>query len=246
MSQLDFEKWHGIGNDFVIFDFRQNSFDLNQETIKKICNRNCGVGCDQLITLHNSRFADVKMKIFNADGSTAEFCGNATRCVAKKIRTASTIESDSLILKCSHIANNVEITLPNAKNIFEIGNGLVFVDIGNPHVVKIFKDIDSIDIEYEKSLIGSLNVAPNDYNFECVEVTNKNFIKMRVFERGSGETLACGSGAAAAFLACNFLKLINTEAEVSLIGGNLDFKLKENEVIMTGSAEKVFSGSIII
>ena len=246
MQKLLFEKWHGIGNDFVILDHRNNNLELTSEQIKKICNRNFGVGCDQLIILTNSDTADVGMSIFNADGSSAEFCGNATRCIAKKITNAKTIQSGKLLLSCIDSEKDVKILLPPAKNVFSLRHNLIYIDVGNPHIVKIFDDIDSIDLEYEKSLIGKVDITPNDYNFECIEIKNSHTIKMRVFERGTGETLACGSGGAAAFLACNHLKLIKDSAQVQLLGGNLEFNLTENGVIMSGPAEKVFEGSIVV
>lgn len=244
MRNLSFEKWHGIGNDFVIFDSRTNSFAPTVDQVRKICDRNFGVGCDQLIILQNSDIADVAMSIFNADGSSAELCGNASRCVAKKLGKIETIQSGKIILKCIITDAELKILLPLAREIKKLDNGLIYVDIGNSHIVKILDDIESIDLEHEKSLIGKLDIAPNDYNFECIEIKNKDVIKMRVFERGTGETLACGSGAAASFLACNHFNLVNNSANIQLLGGNLEFQLSFDGVIMSGPAEKVFEGII--
>lgn len=244
MQKLSFEKWQGIGNDFVIFDFRTNLVELTKEQIKKICNRNFGVGCDQLIILKNSDVADVAMTIFNADGSSAELCGNASRCVAKKLQNIKTIQSGKLVLKCINTDSELKILLPLAKEIRKIDHNLIYVDIGNPHVVKILEDIESVDLEYEKSLIGKLEIAPNDYNFECIQIKDSSNLKMRVFERGAGETLACGSGAAAIFLACSHFNLVKNSAKVHLLGGVLEFQLSFDGVVMSGPAEKVFEGSI--
>ncbi len=272
MEKINFIKMHGLGNDFVVIDKRHNDINISDDLIKKLSDRKSGAGCDQLITINqsNNKNIDAKIEIFNPNGDRAEACGNGTRCVAKILfeefsKNEINIESDVGILNAKKINNhNISVNLgklttnwkkiPLNKNIDTLNipidieglsNG-VAVNIGNPHIVLFGKNIKNIKLEKIGPLIEKNKLFPNRTNVEIVEVINKKKIEMRVWERGVGITLACGSGACAAVYAGQLKNLLENNVEVVLERGSLHIKIENDEALMTGPAEISFHGKIII
>ena len=227
MQKIKFIKMHGLGNDFVIIDKRSNNIEITENLIKKLSNRRTGVGCDQLITINNTtnKDADIRIDIFNPSGDQAEACGNGTRCVAKMLfnenneKETLMIQSDAGILIAKKVGADISVNMgklttswnkiplseemdtlniPIKVDGFEKG---VSVNIGNPHIVFFGKSIENIDLNSIGSKIENHKFFPNKTNVEFVEIINSNKIKMKVWERGVGITLACGSGACAAVYA---------------------------------------------
>ena len=244
--------------------------------INKLSDRNSGAGCDQLITINSSSNSveDIRIKIFNPNGDRAEACGNGTRCVAKLLfaesdKTSINIKSDAGILHATKSGSDISVNLgklsinwkkiPLSKkvdtlkvplnienfNYIGIGNG-VAVNIGNPHVVFFVKNIENIDLESIGPVIENHKLFPNKTNVEIVEVIDNKTIKMRVWERGAGITLACGSGACASVYAGILKKLLENKVEVKLSRGSLHIEIINNEAIMTGPAEISYHGNIEI
>jgi diaminopimelate epimerase len=269
---VPFLKMHGLGNDFVILDARKNSFHPTPLQIKRIADRNRGVGCDQLIVLDTpknktaNKNADLYMGIFNSDGTMAGACGNATRCVAK-IEMDTTgkhsiaIESpcdilhatrnDDLITIDMGIARSLwnEIPLSNDMDTLHVNVGVdglspaVCVNTGNPHAVFFIDSVDAVDIAVLGKQVENNPLFPQKTNVEFAEVKNRNTIRMRVWERGAGITLACGTGACATLVAAVRRGLTERKADVILDGGVLSIEwLENNHVMMTGPAVFSFSG----
>lgn len=272
MQKINFIKMHGLGNDFVIIDKRLNNIQISKDIIKKLADRKSGAGCDQLITIlpSNKNGIYAKIKIYNPDGDRAEACGNGTRCVAKILfdetnKTQMYILSDAGILHAKKIDNvNISVNLgklstswekiPLSKkinslsipiNIDGFSNG-VAVNIGNPHCVFIGENIAAVDLKKIGPKIENDKLFPNKTNVEIIEIINKRKIKMRVWERGAGLTLACGSGACASVYAGQIKKLLSNNVEVQLERGSLYINIENNEATMTGPAEISFQGTIEI
>jgi diaminopimelate epimerase len=262
-----FIKMHGLGNDFVIIDSRNNSYLINDETIKLISNRRFGIGCDQVIEMKDSETADIFMKIYNSDGSEAEACGNASRCVAGILFASSpkkkiSIETISGIINAeSEVNGNIKVDMgkpkflwneiPLNENIKEINfeqfslkNGLT-VNIGNPHIVFFVEDLNNININEIGPYIETDKLFPQRINIEICQIINKNKIKALIWERGAGKTLACGSGACAVLVAAYKNGLSNETAEILLDGGSLNISWNINtnkHVIMSGPVSVSFLG----
>jgi len=262
-----FIKMHGLGNDFVIIDSRNNNYRINDETIKIISNRRFGIGCDQVIEMRDSKTADIFMKIYNSDGSEAEACGNASRCVAG-ILFASTpkkkisIETISGIINAeSEVNGNIKVDMgeprflwneiplnENVKEInfeqFSLKNGLT-VNMGNPHIVFFVEDLNNINIDEIGPFIETDKLFPQRINLEICQIINRNKIKALIWERGAGKTLACGSGACAVLVAACKNGLSNETAEIMLDGGSLNISWNinsNNHVIMSGPVSVSFLG----
>ncbi len=272
MKKINFVKMHGLGNDFVIIDKRTKNINITKDLINKLSNRKSGAGCDQLITINASKDsnAEVKIEIFNPSGDKAEACGNGTRCVAKLIFEESkknevNILSDAGLLKAKKVdSNNISVNLgqlstdwkiiPLSKKvdtlnipikIDEFENG-VAVNIGNPHIVFFGKNINNVDLSKIGPDIENNSLFPNKTNVEIIEIINRKKIKMRVWERGAGITLACGSGACAAVYAGQLKDYLDNNVEVLLDLGSLFITINNKEAIMTGPAEISFHGNIDI
>jgi len=272
--QLNFDKYHGTGNDFVIVNFlKENKNILTKEEIIKICKRNFGIGADGILALLPSEIADYKMRIFNPDGSEPEMCGNGIRCFVKYLDDNNLIKGETVDIETLagvksstfYIENNkflVEVSMGAAlftderlfKNINtnqEISKGEKFtsVSMGNPHMI-IIKD-EKITLDYLQNRGAEL--VNNEYflngtNVEFISIINNKEVDMMVYERGAGITLACGTGACASVSA--LAKLGKTDFEkwikVNLLGGSLDIMVKKNfsDVTLKGEAKFVFSGVI--
>ncbi len=270
MQNIEFIKMHGLGNDFVIIDRRLKKINISKKLIHKLSDRKSGAGCDQLITINNklSNDHDVFIKIYNPGGDRAEACGNGTRCIAKLLfnesnRSELKIKSDAGILLSKKIDNNnISVNLgklshhwqkiPLAKKINTLNIPIyidgfspgVAVNIGNPHVVFFGNNINKVDLSSIGPTIENNKLFPNKTNVEIIEKVNDSKIKMRVWERGVGITLACGSGACAAVYAGILKNLLKNKVEVELEKGSLFINIKNNEAIMIGPAEISFRGEI--
>ncbi len=255
MTTLPFIKMHGLGNDYVYIDcFRQETKDIIaridlSDLARRVSDRHFGVGSDGLVLMMPSKIADAKMLIFNADGSEAEMCGNAIRCVAKYLYesllcTSQQMEIETLAgirpLKVQamdgvvqQVTVNMGIPVIESRTLLCANNpiGYTFVNMGNPHAVFFFSE--------------KIQQLPADTNIEFVRVINNKELSVRVIERGSGETLACGTGACASAVAAIYHGLTERNVTVHLPGGDLTVQWKDNlyPVFMIGTAEEVFRGN---
>ena len=262
---LNFTKMQGLGNDYVYVDCTDKEIEHPEILSKIISNRHFGIGSDGLILICKSDKADFKMRMFNSDGSEAEMCGNGIRCVGKyvydkgltnkkeiTIETLSGIKELLLLVKddkVDMVCVDMGKPLLNKKNMLLSSYGrdfnITYVSMGNPHAVTIVNDVDSFDVEkYGKDL--EVNpIFPNRANIEFVEIIDRNHIKMRVWERGAGETLSCGSGACAAAYSCYLNNLTDNEVIVKLLGGDLYVKV-DNNINMIGKADIVYDGNLYL
>lgn len=254
---MNFLKMHGLGNDFVILDQRSGVAVLAAETIEKLCDRHFGVGCDQLIVMEPSKKADLFMRIYNPDASESEACGNATRCVAHLYMKEAgaercTIETLRGVLSCRLVGNElVEVDMGEPLEVQEL-EGTKFkhgdpvtVNMGNPHCVFFIADVEKLDLEKIGPPIESHKLFPNRTNVEFVEVLPDGGLRQRTWERGAGETLACGSGACAVGVAAIHQGFVDERSvEITLNGGTLSIEWREddNHVLMTGPVAYVFDG----
>ena len=272
MQKIEFTKMHGLGNDFVIIDRRSKKIEINDSLIQKLSNRRTGAGCDQLITINDPKNnkVDVGIDIFNPAGDKAEACGNGTRCVAKILfdenneRETLKILSDAGTLIAKKSGNEISVNMgkitthwnkiPLSKEMDTLSIPIqvegfdkgVAVNIGNPHIVFFGNSIENLDLDEIGPKIEKHDFFPNKTNVEFIQVVNSNTIKMKVWERGAGITLACGSGACAAVYAGWKKKLIEKNSEVQLEKGSLHINIVNDEAIMTGPTEISYNGYIEI
>ena len=272
MQNIEFIKMHGLGNDFVIIDRRINEIEISKEFINKLSDRKSGAGCDQLITINHSSSDDhdAYIQIYNPGGDSAEACGNGTRCVAKLLfdennKSELKIKSDAgILIAKKNDDQNISVNLgelshhwqdiPLLKKVDTLNMPIdidgfpsgVAVNVGNPHIVFIGNNINNVDLSSIGPDIENNKLFPNKTNVEIIEIINENKIKMRVWERGVGITLACGSGACAAVYAGKLKKLLKNNVEVILEKGSLFISIDNNNAVMTGPAEISFRGKINI
>ena len=262
---MDFIKMHGLGNDFIIIDqFARQTVDDPAALAKKLCSRGFSVGADGLVLVLPSENADARMRIFNPDGSEPEMCGNAIRCVARflyesghrpithmSIDTLAGIMTINIRLENGRFsAASVDMGVPECTGEHPIPVGAVnarftAVSTGNPHAVTwdIFPDDDTF--RRYGPMIERHPLFPAGTNVEFVSMENRTHARVRVWERGAGPTLACGTGATASFFALVRAGLMDSHAVMTLPGGDLEFEYLENgHVIMTGPAEVSYRGSI--
>ncbi|MBL6784901.1 MAG: diaminopimelate epimerase [Rickettsiales bacterium] len=268
MPKNIFYKMNGNGNDFIIL-FEKDLLDikLTKEFIAKHSNRNTGIGCDQFVVLNASKKSDVKMEIYNQDGSIGAACGNASRCVAWLIgkdlgKTNITIEAQDRILSSTIFDNNIvsvnmgvaDFNINSLKLIDQykegyidfdddkLGNGY-FVNVGNDHLVFFVDNISLISAKNHLSKYESHQLFPDHINVSAIEFDG-NTIKQVVYERGAGETLSCGTAACAAYAICNKYKNYDGELEVFQPGGSLIIDKVDNEIIMKGAITFEFKSTI--
>ena len=256
-----FHKMHGLGNDFVIVDARETPFEVTPSLAKAIADRRTGVGCDQLIVLESSDTADLKMRIWNSDGGEVESCGNATRCVVQ-LTGAKTIDSDGGLLEGENLGVEVEVAigephfgwdeiplayamdtaaLPMAWDGLEHPMAL---NVGNPHVVFFVPDAREVPLDVLGPRIEHDPAFPERINVNVATMVD-NRLKLRTFERGAGETLACGTGACASAVAAIVSKRAQSPVTVDMAGGNLTVSWAPGEPIrMRGAATHVFEGEL--
>ncbi len=305
--KLLFTKMQALGNDFILIDNRNAGLKKISQLSKNLCNRRFGIGADQLLMLNNSKKADFKMRIFNADGSEVEMCGNGIRCLAKhiwdnKFRTKNQVPHVSLwkqgrgkeqrtkkrlaietlagIMHVEKTGSLIEVDMgepilepekipvsPLVPSTCAVGTAdrcpssliknhplkiknktfkITCISMGNTHAVIVVKDVNSVSLETYGHLIENHRIFPKRTNVEFIQIKNRGNIIMRVWERGAGETMACGTGTAAAAVASALLGLTYRKITVHLLGGKLliDWSAKDNHVYMTGSAVTVFEGMV--
>jgi len=256
-----FHKMHGLGNDFVIVDARQEPFAVTPALAKAIADRRTGVGCDQLIVLEPSETADLKMRIWNSDGGEVESCGNATRCVVQ-LTGAKLIDTAGGLLEGQDLGAEVEVgigeprfgwgeiplaypmdtaALPMAWNGLERPMAL---NIGNPHLVFFVPDAREVPLEELGPRIENDPAFPERINVNVATHVHDR-LKLRTFERGAGETLACGTGACASAVAAIVTKRAQSPVRVDMTGGSLTVSWAPGEPIrMRGAATYVFCGEL--
>ena len=256
-----FHKMHGLGNDFVVIDARELPLEMTAARAHAIGDRRTGIGCDQLIVLEPSKVADLKMRIFNADGGEVEACGNATRCIALLMGGPAEIETLGGILHTEPGDAEATVTLNPPAFDWELiplampmdtrdmpvnWDGLArpaAVNVGNPHVIFFVPDCDDVELETLGPIIENDPLFPERINVNVAHVLGKNHLKLRVWERGVGLTRACGTGACATAVAAIRAGLVSSPVQVSLPGGDLEIAWQDGGTIrMTGPATNVFSG----
>ena len=252
---MNFKKMHGLGNDFVILDFRTERQGLDGSQITQICDRHHGIGCDQLVVIEPSDNADIRAIFYNADGSESGACGNASRCVADIIMNeqglkACTIETGGGVLEAHRAGENlITVNMGAPKHItdLDLDGAPVGVDMGNPHCVFFVEDVETVPVKTLGPKIENHPLFPERTNVEFVEVLEDGRLRQRTWERGGYETLACGSGACAVAVAAIRRELIEGQkVEIILNGGtlNIEWSQSDNMVYMTGPVTYVFEGQI--
>jgi len=274
---MTFTKIHDSGNDYVYIDCFRESVDDPSQLAVEISDRHFGVGSDGLILIMPSEKADLRMRMFNADGSEAEMCGNGVRCVAKYAydhglvdKTEITVETLAGVLPLQLITHaqgrvekvrvnmgtpqlkRAEIPMDGTPDEEAVGVKLTVADrtftvtcvsMGNPHCVIFVDDVESFPVEHYGALIERHDLFPQRTNVEFVEVISPRVVRQRTWERGAGETLACGTGAAAVTVAGVRSGLTEKSILNHLRGGDLEMRWCENgEISMTGPAVEVFAG----
>jgi len=257
---LHFIKYHGLGNDFILIDSRKEKLDglTLKDLAIQMCDRHFGIGADGLLIVWPSQKAHYRMQVLNPDGSEAEMCGNGIRCFAKYVYETDQLKEEvisvetlagtilpAVILEEGKVIG-VEVDMGEPKDEGEVSlQGFKFkkISMGNPHAVALVDDLTAVDLPVIGPKIENDPQFPNRTNVEFVKVLNDKEIEVMVWERGAGETLACGTGACAALVASHLAKKTGRRAVVQLPGGNLDVEWTEdNHVLMRGPAEKVFEG----
>jgi diaminopimelate epimerase len=256
-----FHKMHGLGNDFVIVDAREQPFAVTPALAKAIADRRTGVGCDQLILLEPSGSAELRMRIWNSDGGEVESCGNATRCVVQ-LTGAGRIDTDGGLLEGASVGSEVEVALVEPKfgwqdiplayamDTAELPLAWgplerpMALNVGNPHVVFFVPHAREIDLGALGSTIEHDPAFPDRINVNVAEINDEGIL-LRTFERGAGETLACGTGACATAVAAILTKRAQSPLRVGMAGGSLTISWASGEPIrMRGGATHVFSGEL--
>lgn len=274
---INFTKMHGLGNDFVVIDAINQAVNLSTDQIRFIADRHFGIGCDQLLLVQAADVenADFRYRIFNADGGEVEQCGNGARCFATFVHDQGLsdkneipviTESGLIVLKLESDGQvTVDMGQPSLEPAFlpflvdktaeqyslDIGGEMIHfsaVSVGNPHVVIQVDDIDTAPVVELGAKIQEHLSFPESVNVGFMEVIDESHIRLRVYERGAGETRACGTGACAAVVAGHSLGLLSDQVDVKLSGGNLSINWEggQNPVMMTGATATVFTGTIIL
>ena len=267
-----FKKMHGLGNDFVVIDATKEAIDLPAARRQEIADRQRGVGCDQLLVMGppEDKAADLFMRIYNPDGSEAGACGNGTRCVAhlwmgQNGKKECTVQTTAGLLKCAMAANDMvkvdmgvpkldwqDIPLAQECDTLHLGiaggalNDPVAVNVGNPHVIFFVDDVKAVDVPGLGPQVENHVLFPQRTNVEFAQVLASDKIRVRVWERGTGVTQACGSGACATMVAAVRRGLTARAAEVILDGGSLhmEWRADDDHILMTGPVAYVFEGSL--
>ena len=272
-----FWKMHGLGNDYIVIDNRDEKINSSKaaKLAKILCERRFSVGADGLLLVSASKKADAKMRIFNADGSEAEMCGNGIRCFAKycyengivkkkdfAVETLSGIKYVWLTINRGVVqAVEVDMGMPSweRSSIPMIGQG-IWVDenldvngkgfrvtclsMGNPHCVLFVDNVDDFPVDQTGPKIENHSDFPKRTNVDFVQVLSKSQLKIRVWERGCGETLACGTGTCASVAAANKLRKVGNKVTVHLLGGSLKVEIIAGTLFLSGAAEKIFEGRL--
>ena len=270
---IDFVKMHGLGNDFVIIDARMTPLELTAEETRLIADRRFGVGCDQLIVLAPSDRADAFMRIYNPDSSEVAACGNATRCIGQRLLDESgaesaVIETRAGLLGATRSKVGVTVDMGPARlapediplSVSGVDTRAVPIDVsglkadlpsrfsavnmGNPHAIFFVEDVDAHDLARTGPILEVHPLFPERANISLVSVAGPDHLVQRVWERGAGLTLACGSGACAAAVAAHRAGFTGRKVRVTLPGGDLMIEwLESGNVLMTGGVARAFSGT---
>lgn len=276
VKELKFWKMHGIGNDYIVIDNRDEKLREDKITkfARQVCQRRFSVGADGLLLVYNSEIADIKMRMFNPDGTEAEMCGNGIRCFVKfcyenKIVRKKKLDVETLagIKQTQLLTNGGEVKsvkVNMGKPSFEkssipmLGKGThineklrvdgetyetTCLSVGNPHCVIFVDDAEVFPVQEIGPKIETHNMFPKRINVEFAQIITREEIKVRVWERGVGETLACGTGACASAVAGYVSGKTNRKVTVHLLGGDLEI-LYNNGILMEGPATKVFEGKL--
>lgn len=275
--QLHFTKMHGLGNDFVVIDAVNQRVQLTPEQLRWLADRHFGIGCDQILLVEKpvSADADFRYRIFNADGGEVAQCGNGARCFARFVRArkltakdAIRVDTDagSLLLTCReddlvtvnmgvprHHPKQIPLCMEQEALLYQLlvdGEDIRFgaVSLGNPHAVLQVGDVQAAPVACLGAVLERHPVFPERANIGFMQVLDRQHIRLRVFERGAGETLACGSGACAAVVVGVERQLLDREVKVELPGGSLQISWEGRgyPVLMTGPAVAVFDGVVEI
>jgi diaminopimelate epimerase len=274
--EIKFTKMHGLGNDFVVIDAITQTIDLTTEQIIAISDRHLGIGCDQLLLVEKPSIqqAEFRYRIFNSDGGEVEQCGNGARCFALFVRqqglTASNIipvetagglielriEGDQVVVNMGmpdFRPHSLPFLVDNQAETYDLMvNGAEYaigaVSMGNPHAVMVMEDLDKVDIETLGRGIEAHPKFPNRVNAGFMQIVKNDEIRLRVYERGAGETRACGTGACAAVAVGRLRGLLDERVTVHLVGGDLSIEWPGEgyELLMSGPATTVFDGKINI
>jgi|KBSMisStaDraftv2_1062788.scaffolds.fasta_scaffold42311_3 diaminopimelate epimerase len=267
-----FLKMHGLGNDFVVFDSRKSKLSLDHHSARAVADRRRGIGCDQVIVIEKSaNDADALMRIYNADGSEVESCGNAARCVAQVLmdesrRDSVRLDTEGGALVCRHMDSMISVDMGPPQlgwrdiplsqdcdtNLFTVSiageelHGAAAVSMGNPHCVLFVQKVQDAAVDTIGPAVESAPLFPERTNVEFVQVLSAEKLRVRVWERGTGMTLACGTGACAAMVAAKRRGLCGARAEVLLDGGPLTIEWQDadSHVMMIGPATLVYRGEI--
>ena len=270
--QINFTKMHGLGNDFMVIDNLSGQIKLSSEQISALADRHFGVGFDQLLMVEScsTPAVDFRYLIYNADGSEVEQCGNGARCFArfvyeKQLTNNNPIRVETSAGLMSLVINDdssvrVDMGMPNFEpervplldeiqsQTYQIeGYEMGVLSIGNPHCVLLVDQLDSMEIEPIAQQIQNSHQLPNQANIGFMQILSRDEISLRVYERGAGETLACGSGACAAVIHGIRLGLLNSTVTAHLTGGDAQIEYVEGaHVYLSGPAEFVFEGQLEI
>jgi diaminopimelate epimerase len=271
---LEFTKMHGAGNDFVVLDGIAQELPPLQPLSHRISDRHLGIGADQILVLRESKDADFRMEIYNADGSQVEMCANGIRALYKFLRDHGYTQQDEIrvetlsgIVRPRWAGNdNVRVdmgrpVLAPAKIPTKLGSGdgplldcplevdgerllVSSVSMGNPHAVIVVDDVDTYPVERLGPQIENHDVFPNRVNVEFIQIASRGRIRQRTWERGTGETLACGSGACAVGVVSMLRGAVDRKVAIELRGGELTIEWANDDgsVFMTGPAAEVFTG----
>jgi diaminopimelate epimerase len=261
-------KMDGLGNDFVIIDQRNDQFELTKDQVKKICNRNF-IGCDQLILIKENIKYDAELKFFNSDGSEASACGNGTRCVAYFLSKENKKDIINVYTSSGNLKSKIldkkivqtQIGVPKTKwneipinknidtvnlniKIYDKNNkefiGGTAINVGNPHIIFCVKNLEDFDIKKIGPVIEKHNLFPEKCNVTIAQVINKSLIKVKVWERGAGNTKACGTAACATAVAGKINGVTGSQTEIAFPLGNLSILIdKENIIHMTGPVSEI-------
>lgn len=275
--RLKFTKMHGLGNDFSVFDGISQKLALSINDIQKLADRHMGIGFDQLLTVEAGKegISDFHYRIFNADGSESGQCGNGVRCVARFLIENKMTDKKHLCLSAKAGVMEVEVNdferikvnmgapvlepmsiplhMPHrAKqyvlNLFETEQKIMSVSMGNPHAILQVEDVATAPVAVVGQRISHHPAFPERTNVEFMQILSRQKVKLRVYERGVGETLACGTGACASVVAGIINGYLDNHVEVELPGGvlNIEWQGEGHPVMMTGPAVAVYEAEIIV
>jgi len=272
---FEFTKMHGLGNDFIVINALDDPFDLSGRQIAALAHRRTGVGFDQILIVEppGNSGADFTYRIFNADGGEVENCGNGARCFARYVRDKGLTDKKDISVSTAcglmHLSvidesqvlvrmgvpefepSKVPFVADQIESSYELSVGnesLTFgvVSLGNPHAVTWVNDVEQVDIEHFGPLIENHERFPSRVNAGFTQLLNRSEIRLRVFERGVGETMACGTGACAAVIVGIVQGVLDREVKVHLTGGELQVRWSDNnaQVEMIGPGATVFEGRL--